>query len=87
MGIYYFAVDYGAEEQMWAPKHFSDKWIYCPGHPLPQMIAMKNCKGSHFQIVCDINTYEEHEFKDVTDEVYEQWKKEFPDFDWETYEN
>jgi len=86
MGIYYFAVDYSAKEQMWAPKDFSDKCIYYPTHPLPHMIAMKNCYGSHFEVVNDMSTVEEHEFKDVTDEVYEQLKQRFPEFDWVQYE-
>jgi hypothetical protein len=86
MGIYYFAVDYGKKEQMWSPKSFSDKCIYCPTHPLPHMIALKNCKGSNFQIVNDFSTTFEHEFKDVSNDVYLELKEEFPDFDWITYE-
>jgi hypothetical protein len=54
MGIYYFAVDYSLKKQMWAPKKFSDKCIYHPNHPLPQMIAMKNCQGYNFKIVNDV---------------------------------
>ena len=77
MGIYYFAVDYSREEQMWAPKSFSDKCIYHPGHPLPYMIAMKNCQGDNFVIVNDSSTYDEHEFKDITDQVFEEWKGKF----------
>lgn len=86
MGIYYFAVDYINKEQMWAPKNFSDKCIYWPSHPLPAMIAMKNVFGSHFEIVNDMHTYDEHEFKDVTEEVYAEFKSKFPDYDWENYE-
>lgn len=86
MGIYYFAVDYSNEEQMWAPGKWSDKCIYHPNHPLPHMIAMKNCQGCHFEIVNDVSTYEEHEFKDVTDAVYQKLKQSFPDFDWQNYE-
>lgn len=87
MGIYYFAVDYSRKEQMWAPKPFSYKCIYRPNHPLPQMIAMKNCFGYNFEIVNDVWTREEHEFKDVTNEVYKELKEKFPDFDWEELEN
>lgn len=86
MGIYYFAVDYSYEEQMWSPKSFSNKCIYHPGHPLPHMIAMKNCQGCHFEIVSDMSTTFEHAYKDVSSEVYEELKKKFPDFDWKTYE-
>lgn len=86
MGIYYFAVDYSKREQMWAPKNFSDKCIYHPNHPLPHMIALKNCRGYHFEIVNDVSTYEEHSFKDVTESVYNELKKEFPEFDWDRYE-
>jgi hypothetical protein len=78
MGIYYFAVDYAAEEQMWAPGNFSNKCPYCPGNPLPYMIVFKNCTGSNFEVVRDVSTYEEHEFKNVTEEVYEEWKTQFP---------
>lgn len=86
MGIYYFAVDYSSKEQMWAPRNFSDKRIYGMGHPLPHMIAMKNCQGCNFEIVNDMSTTSEHEFKDVTDKVYQELKDNFPDFDWEEYE-
>ncbi len=86
MGVYYFAVDYNKKEQMWAPLNFSDKCIYYPGHPLPAMVAMKNGRGFAFKFVNDMSTEEEHEFKDVTKEVYEEWKKEFPEFDWDEYE-
>jgi len=86
MGIYYFAVDYSSGEQMWAPKKFSDKCIYHPNHPLPHMMAFKNCRGSRFEIVNDVSTYEEHSFRDVTEVVYEELKKEFPEFDWDRYE-
>lgn len=86
MGIYYFAVDYSRKEQMWAPKSFSDKYIYWSTHPLPQMIAMKNCQGCNFEIVNDVSTYEEHGFKDVTNEVYQELKEKFPEFDWNAYE-
>lgn len=86
MGIYYFAVDYSRKEQMWAPKSFSNKCIYHPEHPLPQMIAMKNCQGYNFEIVNDVSTYEEHGFKHVTDDVYRELKEKFPNFDWNEYE-
>lgn len=86
MGIYYFAVDYEAKEQMWAPLNFSDKCIYWPSHPLPAMIAMKNIQGHSFEIVNDMSTESEHGFKDVTEEVYKEFKEEFPDFDWEKFE-
>lgn len=86
MGIYYFAVDYDRKEQMWAPKNFSDKCIYHPDHPLPQMIVMKNCQGCNFKVVNDMSTVEEHEFKDVTDKVYDELKKRFPEIDWEKKE-
>ena len=86
MGIYYFAVDYHQKKQMWAPKTFSDKCIYYPHHPLPQMIVMKNCQGYNFEVVNDVSTFEEHGFTTVTDEVYEELKEEFPEFDWDSYE-
>ncbi len=85
MGIYYFAVDYNKKQKMWAPGNWSDKCIYYPGHPLPHMMVMKNYYGSNFEIVNDMYSEEEHEFKDVTKEVYEEWKQKFPDFDWEPY--
>lgn len=87
MGIYYFAVDYKQKKQMWSPKNYSDKCIYWPNHPLPQMIAFKNCNGFDFQIVNDVSTHEEHEFEDVTNQVYAEWKSKFPDYDWKKYES
>lgn len=84
MGIYYFAVDYEAKEQMWAPGKFSDKspGVFSPGHPLPGMIFMKNSRGSNFVVVNDMSTESEHSFKNVTDEVFEEYKKEFTEYDW-----
>lgn len=70
---------------MWAPANWSDKCIYYPGHPLPHMIVMKNCRGCNFRVVNDGSTETEHEFKDVTKEVYQEWKDQFPDFDCNTY--
>lgn len=86
MGIYWFAVDYDNKLQMWAPKNWSDKCIYWPTHPLPGMIVMKNTQGYDFTVVNDVSTYEEHEFEDVTDTVYQEWKEKFPNFDWNLYE-
>lgn len=83
MGIYYFAVDYSKEEQMWAPKSYSDKCIYYPGHPLPNMVVMKNCQGCNFQIVNDVSTSLEHEFKDVTEIVFKELKDKFPEYKWD----
>lgn len=71
---------------MWSPKNWSDKCIYHPNHPLPTMITMKNCQGCNFEIVNDVSTYEEHGFKDVTNDVYQELKERFPDFDWSAYE-
>jgi len=53
-----------------------------PSHPLPLMIAMRNCQGSDFVIINDVSSYEEHGFKDVTDEVYSELKEKFPNFNW-----
>jgi hypothetical protein len=80
MAIYYFAVDYEAKEKMRAPGKYSDKCIWFPGHPLPNMVAFKNYRGSHFQFINDVYAEEEYEFKDITDQVYEEWKSEFPEF-------
>lgn len=86
VGISYFAVDYSRKEQMWAPGRFSDKCIFHPHHPLPHMIAIKNFQGCNFEIINDLSIYEEHKFKDVTDDVYKELKEKFPDFDWHEYE-
>jgi len=86
MSIYYFAVDYSIKKQMWSPKPFSNKCIYHPLHPLPQMIAMKNCQGFNFEIINDVSSYEEHSFEDITENVYQELKNEFPEFEWDKYE-
>lgn len=83
MGIYWFAVDYDKKQQMWAPKGWSDKCIYVPGHPLPCMITMKNVHGYNFKIVHDMNTFEEHEYEDVTEKVFQELKDKFPNYDWD----
>lgn len=86
MGIYYFAVDYDRKLQMWSPKDWSDKCICHPNHPLPNMIVMKNCHGFSFEVVNDVSTFEEHEFEDVTEKIYQELKDKFPNFDWKSYE-
>jgi hypothetical protein len=82
MGIYWFAVDYYAKEQMWAPKSYADKTpsVYYPGHPLPCMLFMKNTQGCNFEVVNDVSTYTEHEFKDVTEEVFKELCEKFPNY-------
>ncbi len=85
MGIYYFAVDYQDKLQMWAPKKFANKspGVFYPGNPLPNMIVMKNIQGYNFEIINDASSYSEHEFKDVTEEVFQELKNTFPDYDWD----
>lgn len=84
MGTYYFSVDYVNKLQMWSPSNYKDKQpgVYYPGHPLPCMIIMKNIQGFHFEIVNDISTYEEHEYKDITECVFKELQDEFPDYQW-----
>lgn len=89
MGIYYFAVDYDNKEQIWAPKGFGDKSpsVFHPHNPLPGMVFMKNTQGADFVIINDVSSEHEHGFKDVTNEVYEEYKKKFPNMNWDEYEN
>ncbi len=81
MGLYYFAIDRVKKLQMWAPKNYADKYpsVFCPSHPLPSMVFMKNAQGYNFQVTNDGNTYEEHDFKDVTDDVFQELKDQFPE--------
>lgn len=83
MGIYYFCVDYENELQMWSPKGFSDKCPWHPNHPLPHMMFLKNKQGFYFEVVSDVDSYAEHGFKNITEEVYEELKKEFTNYDWD----
>lgn len=85
MGIYYFAVDYSQKKQMRAPRSYSDKspGIFYPGHPLPCMVVMKNMQGWDFTIVNDVSTHEEHEFEDITEQVFKELKEYFPEYDWD----
>lgn len=88
MGIYYFAVDYETKIQIWSPPGFSVKkpGIYSPNHPLPNMIIMKNIQGYKYEIINDMNSYDEHDFGNVTEQVYQELKDEFPGYDWENSE-
>lgn len=86
MGIYYFAVDHNNKQQMWAPGRWSDKCIHYPGHPLPAMVAMENRRGSSFEFTNDMAEDSSFSYKDVTEEVYKEWKECFKDFDWTEYE-
>lgn len=86
MGQSYFAVDYRQKKQMWTPKGFPTFDVYDPRNPLSQMICMENFYHSDFVIVGDGGTYEEHEYEDVTEQVFEKLKKEFPFWNWEKYE-
>lgn len=69
---------------MWSPEGYPDRApaVYYPGNPLSNMVFMKNTRGCHFEIVCDASTYDEHQFKDVTDEAFEELKVLFPEHNW-----
>lgn len=88
MGIYYFAVDYSNRQQIWPPDKFDVKspGIYHPHNPFPNMVSMMNQRGSHFDIINDVSSIEEHEFEDVTNQVYKELKKEWPGYDWDLAE-
>ena len=84
MGICYFAVDYHKKLQMRAPKAYANKspGIFYPGNPFPCMIIMKNIQGYNFEIIDDVSSYDEHAFKDVTEEVFQDLKENFPEYNW-----
>lgn len=85
MGIYYFAVDYGNKLQMWPPKGFPIKspGVFNPDNPFPNMILMKNMQGNEFVITSDMCTTYEHEFDDVTEEVYNELKEQYSEYDYD----
>lgn len=87
MGIYYFAVDEGAKQKIEPLRKYANKFpgIVHPHNPFSQMVTMKNCMGSHFEIVNDMN-YEEDGLEDITEQVYQRFLEIFP---WakEFYEN
>ena len=88
MGIYYFAVDHIAKKQIWSPKNFSPsgKNVFSPNNPFPHMVMMENFYGNNFEFISDICTTYEHEYEDVTEEVYIKLKMLFPYFNWDECE-
>lgn len=89
MGIYYYAVDEAKKLQIWAPKHFADKSPGCfhPKNPLPNMVFMMNTRGYNFVVTNDFQSFHDEEiYKDITDEVYQDFKSMFEHYDWDTYE-
>lgn len=85
MGIYYFAVDYREKLQIWAPGKWADKnpGVFYPGHPLPNMVFMKNIQGYNFKVINDFDSTYEHAFEDVTEEVFKELRDMFPEYKWE----
>jgi len=80
MSIYYFAVDYNTRKQIWSPKGYSIKmpWIFHPENPFPNIVMMMNYLHNYnFVIVCDVSTYSEHEFEDISEEAYKEYKQLF----------
>ena len=80
MGIYYFAVDYNARKQIWAPQDYSIKFpgIFAPENPFSSIVLMMNLIHCYdFVIVNDVSTYSEHEFEDISEKAYEEYKKLF----------
>lgn len=89
MGIYWYAVDEENKKQIRPPDEFNNKspGVFHPKNPFPNMITMMNVYGSNFIITNDFKDFhDERIYEDITDEVYEKFKKEFKDFDWKLYE-
>ena len=81
MGIYYAAVDTEDETIFYPPGHFATKipGLYHPNNPFPSMVVMKNTQGYNYQIWSD-NDYYHLSFKDITQEVYDEYLKIYPQF-------
>ena len=84
MGIYYYAIDKATETIMEPPKEFNNRppGIFQPRNPFPAMVMMRNCYGYNYEIINDMQSdYEECcSWKDVTQEVYEELLKIYPEW-------
>ena len=81
MSTYYQAIDREAKERISSPAHFAIKapGLYHPSNPFPNIICMKNVKGSFFEIVPEWDEdWENSEFKDITEEAFKEYLEEFP---------
>lgn len=78
MGIYYFAVSIENKEYFESPGKYSMKspGIYWPTNPFPGMVVMKNSKGENFEIWNDCGSFYDLDLKDITEQVFEEYKKE-----------
>lgn len=82
MGIYYLAYDEREKTIIEPPGKFANKspGIYHPENPFPSMIIMKNIHGYHYEITNDYCAFYEEccTWKNVTDEVYQELLKIYP---------
>lgn len=90
MGICYTAIDWDEKKQINPPKSFASKspGIYHPKNPFPNMVMMMNIKGYDFELYDDCGSaFEEFcTFKDISDEVYQEYIETFPWAKEEVYE-
>lgn len=81
MGIYWLAVDERENLVIYPPNKFSIKTpcLFHYKNPFSVMIIMKNTQGYNFEITNDMKFEITDEYKDVTDEVFEEYLSIFPD--------
>lgn len=80
MGTYYAAIDFTTNQKIEPPGKWANKvpCLYHPANPFSGMVVMMNSQGSNFEIIDDCVAQEafySDEFKDITNEVYAEYKK------------
>lgn len=85
MGTYYAAVDFTTKEWIEPPDKWANKspGLYHPQNPFPGMVIMMNTRGNNFEIIDDCtaqDTFYSGIFKDITNEVYEEYKEMWGEF-------
>jgi hypothetical protein len=85
MGVYYYAVDTSAKEYFSSPSYYAIKspGVYHPENPFPGMVIMMNIKGYSFEIWNDAadDIPPGSDYKDVTEEVYQEYLRIWPKAD------
>lgn len=83
MGIYYSAVNTQDKTYFGPPGGFANKQpgIYHPNNPFPGMLVMKLIQGYTFEIYndCGYSPLDDGGYKDITEQVYAQYVKQWPE--------
>ncbi len=82
MALYWKAVDPRDKKQFASPREFAIKTpgLYHPKNPFPGMVIMMNSRGYRFELAHDDDDQGLYfkDYPDITEEVYQDYLREWP---------